>query len=367
MGDAYTFCPMIDDVPLSTHGTQASIRPLTPGINSITYEITHHLTLPEKLTDARTTRTGETTIEIMSLVTMQRDCPYLSVKTTFFNSAQDHKLSVIFPTDINAEIAHVDESFAVVDRQIDLPEAPGWVEDPTSLMHQRSFTDVSDGANGLAILNRGLAAVEVTREDAGIRISVPLVRSVGWLSRDDLWVRRIAAGPLVPTPGAQCLQERTCEYAIFPHAGDWQQVYQTAYSYTTPVYAARADTHSGINLHDMNITRDDPTKITHIPFPRDGHLPDAHSFFMVDGDGLVMTSLHRGETMTVIRFFNVKRKATTATITAGRTFESAFRLNLNEDVQQELNNTDGQSLELDVKPGEIVTIGFIFSALNADG
>ena len=158
-------------------------------------------------------------------------------------------------------------------------------------MHQRSFTDLSNGEYGLAILNRGLASVEVTRRSDGTQIAIPLVRAVGWLSRDDLWIRRIAAGPLVPTPGAQCLQSGTYEYAIFPHAGNWQSVYQDAYNYTAPIYAARGDTHAGIDLRDMNITRDDPTKITHIPFPREGELPDNHSFFTVEGEGIVCVSL----------------------------------------------------------------------------
>ena len=64
---------------------------------------------------------------------MVRDCPYLTVKTTFYNSAKDHKLSVTFPTDLNVSSAYVDESFAVVERQIDLPTSEGWVEDPDSI------------------------------------------------------------------------------------------------------------------------------------------------------------------------------------------------------------------------------------------
>ena len=49
------------------------------------------------------------------------------------------------------------------------------------------------------ILNRGLPAVEVTRLPGGTQIALTLLRSVGWLSRDDLATRRVAAGPLVPT------------------------------------------------------------------------------------------------------------------------------------------------------------------------
>jgi alpha-mannosidase len=262
---------------------------------------------------------------------------------------------------MRVEIAAVDESFAVVDRSIDLPASDGWVEDPTPLMHQRTFTDLSDEQNGLAIFNRGLASVEVTRTDDGTRISVPLVRSVGWLSRDDLWVRRIAAGPLVPTPGAQCIGERTAEYAIFPHQGDWQSVYPQAYSYVTPIIAGRADTHAGIDLHDMNITRDAPSKITNIPFPRGGELSDTYSFVQVEGAGIVLTAFRRAKSgELLIRFFNVKREDTVAKITSQTAFKTAYHMNLNEDIEASLKADDSNQLIIPVRSGQIVTVGVTF-------
>jgi mannosylglycerate hydrolase len=361
-GDAYTFCPLVGDIPISTRGNPATVRQLWTGENAVCFEITHQLTLPARLSSDRLSREGEVPVTIVSQVILQREGPYVAVKTAFFNPAADHKLSVVFPTDLVVPVGHIDESFAVVERAIDLPASEGWVEDPTPLMHQRAFTDLSDGERGLAILNRGLAAVEVTKTDGGTRIAVPLVRSVGWLSRDDLWVRRIAAGPLVPTPGAQCIGERTAEYAIFPHVDDWREVYPYACRYMTPVIAARADTHPGIDLHDMNITRDDPSKITYIPFPRGGELPDTYSFFGVKGDGIVLSALRRGADHTVVRFYNVTRQETTARINATRAITGAFRLNLNEDVQEALRVNEVHGFEMPVRGGEIVTVGLTFGA-----
>ena len=59
----------------------------------------------------------------------------------------------------------------VAARDLQLPDSTGWVEDPTPLMHQRTFTDLSDGTRGLAILNRGLPSVEVT-EDGTIALTL---------------------------------------------------------------------------------------------------------------------------------------------------------------------------------------------------
>lgn len=364
-GDAYTFCPLIDDQPITTLGGEADVRRLWAGPNAACFEITRRLTLPEGLSDDRKARVGARSAAMISRITFQRDCPYLRIRTTFDNPVRDHKLSAVFPTDLKPEIAWVDESFVVVEREVELPQSEGWVEDPTPLMHQRAFTDLTDGERGLAVLNRGLAAVEVIRTDkGGTRIAIPLVRAVGWLSRDDLWVRRIAAGPLVPTPGAQCIGENSYEYAILPHTGDWRAVYREAYNYVTPITAARADTHAGIDLHDMNITRDDPSKITPIPFPRGGDFPDTHTFVTVDGAGLVLSALRRSSGAfkgLVVRFYNVTRQQTTAEIRAIKPISAVYLLNLNEEVQKALALPDSQQLEIPVYGGQVVTVGLTFS------
>ena len=57
------------------------------------------------------------------------------------------------------------------------------------------------------LANRGLPEVEARQSGAGgpVTLLLTLLRCVGWLSRDDLSVRRGHAGPGLPTPGAQCL------------------------------------------------------------------------------------------------------------------------------------------------------------------
>lgn len=362
-GDAYTFCPLPGDKPLTTGDEPADVYLICAGANAAEFEIFYPFVLPPGLAPDRQSRIADAVpMVITSVITLRRDSPYLAVQTSFYNSATDHKLSAIFSTDLMPDVAHVDESFAVVERQIELPPSAGWVEDPTPLMHQRSFTDLSDGKRGLAILNRGSAAVEVTRIDGGTRIGVPLVRSVGWLSRDDLWIRRIAAGPLVPTPGAQCIGMVSAEYAIFPHEGNWEGVYREAYNYVAPITSARADTHAGIDLHDMNITRDDPSKITHIPFPRGGNLPDTHSFVSVEGQGIVLSALRRSsEKQAVVRFYNVTARLTTAVITCGSALKTANLLNLNEESLESLSIENGRTIKIDVRPGQIVTVGLVFA------
>ena len=364
-GDEYSYCPVEHSQTFSTVEGEVNISRIAEGENLVTFRVERLLSLPESLTADRKRRSEmRVEIPIVSEITLYRDqrnsssVPGLYIRTEIENRARDHKLSVVFPTDLSPAFSSVDAAFAVMPRPIELPEASGWVEDPTSLMHQRAFTDLSENGRGLAVLNRGLPAVEVIRETEGAQIWLTLLRSVGWLSRDDLSNRRVAAGPLVPTLGAQCLGRYVFEYAILPHAGDWRAVYPVAYNYLAPLLLARADTHEGLELKDMNITRDDPAQVKSIPWPRGGQLPEMLSFVEIQPQNLVLSAVKRsedGESL-IVRFYNIERVEIAARITTGFPLRAAYRLNLNEERVSDLPLRGKHKVELTVKPAEVVTI-----------
>jgi len=403
-GDEYSFCPLPRSHPIRTLGREAPIRCLTKGQtfyegqnlvhqnlvhqNLVTFEINHSLQLPESLSENRQQRSASLVdFKITTRVTLYRDQPGLFFETSLDNVAKDHKLSVVFPTNLEAKTVSVDQPFMVMERQINLPNSEGWVEDPSPLMHQRAFTDVSHGGTGLAIFNRGLPAVEVTEEEGKARVALVLLRCVGWLSRDDLWNRRIAAGPLVPTPGAQCPGEYRFEYAVFPHAGRWntghwssshlpsshlpssQQplVIQAAYAYNAPLLVSRADTHEGLDLHEMNITRDDPSKVRTIPFPRGGKLPGMASFFRVNRAEIMLSSVHQPvdnahnpQKTVVLRYVNMSANPVKAKLNSYFSIDEAWTINLNEELIKRLEVTDGSWIEFDCKAHEAVSLMLLF-------
>jgi len=90
-------------------------------------------------------------------------------------------------------------------------------------------------------MSRGLPEHEVVREAAGRAtiVALTLVRGVGWLSRGDLSCIDHAAGPMVPTPGAQELGAHRFEYALVLHRGDWEQaqVHADARRFAAPAIA----------------------------------------------------------------------------------------------------------------------------------
>lgn len=366
-GDEYSYSPCPHSETVNTMGGTARVSEVRRGALCVTFRVERVLYVPESLTEDRQHRSSDRlALPIVSDITLYRDQPGLYIETRIVNTARDHKSSVVFPTDLKPNETMVDESFAIVERAIDLPDSTGWVEDPTPLMHQRAFSDLSEDGRGLAILNRGLPAVEVTRTRRGTQIALTLLRSVGWLSRDDLSTRRVAAGPLVPTPGAQCLGEYRYEYAILPHPGNWRNVYPTAYNYIAPLLVTRGDTHEGLELREMNITRDDPAKVNSIPFPRAGPQPDTLSFVTLEPQALVLSALRRAEDGqgVIVRFYNVTRRATTARLTFHAPVAQAYRVNLNEERLESLELLDGRTLEIPTRGAEVVSVELISRGVN---
>jgi mannosylglycerate hydrolase len=355
VGDAYSHCPFPESQTYSTAGSPpASIRLVDNRPLRVSFTVEHALSIPQRLNDTRTSRSDERVLlPITTEISLYADQPALYIRTHIHNRAHDHKLTVQFPTGLRVDSACVDESFMIARRDLKLPASDGWVEDPTPLMHQRTFTDLSDGERGFAVLNRGLPSVEVSADGT---IALTLLRSVGWLSRDDLWVRRTPAGPLVPTPGAQCIGAYTFEYALLPHSGDWQAVYQTAYNYNAPILTRRADTHPGLELHDMNITRDDPTLITPIPYPRGGHLPETHSFISVESPSLVLSAVYRSGDDLIVRVYNITDEPVTGAIIFGVPIEEAQRVNMAEEAQERLTVESGSRITLQVNGAEVYSV-----------
>jgi alpha-mannosidase len=186
------------------------------------------------------------TITINSRVSLIPGGERVDIHTEVDNTAQDHRLRVHFPAPFAVDKADYDGHFEVVQRPIGVPQkGEHWVETPRPEAPQRAFTDVSNGAIGLMIANCGLPEVEALKDGSLTEIALTLLRSVGWLSRDDMPVRQGHAGPAFETPGGQVPGKWAYDYAIIPHKGDWRAAYQNAYAFETPPRAITTALHPG--------------------------------------------------------------------------------------------------------------------------
>src|SRR3990172_966355 len=154
---------------------------------------------------------------VSTTVSLTSNARRLEIRVELSNMARDHRLRVHFPTGCDAVRAFAGGHFAVLERAHELPVADAsWIELPIGTRPQSGFVDVATGRRGILLASRGLPEYEVIPTAAGDEIALTLLRSVGWLSRDDLPVRLGHAGPGFPTPAAQCLGRHAFEYAVMP-------------------------------------------------------------------------------------------------------------------------------------------------------
>lgn len=229
-GDSYNFDPVPEDA-LLCEPDKVALKALTSGPVAAVMEIRHRFRVPESLHASREGRSHKRVpLDLATSVTLYRGYPRVDFRTSFVNTAKDHRLQVAVRLPYETDEVRVESAFGLVTREI-TPTSPPKPADPADLVAQllgregtygtspqKTATLVRHGAAGLALINRGLAEMEAVKLEGATRIAMTMVRAVGWLSRGDLIMRPGNAGPPLPAEGAQCLRPFTWDYAVMPFA-----------------------------------------------------------------------------------------------------------------------------------------------------
>jgi mannosylglycerate hydrolase len=197
-------------------------------------------------------RRSEETTDVVVLTTLELRTGerFLRVHTELDNRCRDHRLRAHFPLPATADRSHAECAFAVVERGLTAEGGAHEVGLPTFV--SRRFVDCSDGERGLALLHDGLLEYEVVGEPgARQELALTLLRATGYLSRWAPTLRPNPAGPLDALEGPQLQGRHVVEYAVLPHAGDWQaaSLYDRADELLVPLERVRggggSDAHLG--------------------------------------------------------------------------------------------------------------------------
>ena len=237
-GDEYNFSPPADNPQPADPVRNLRSALVEQGPIRARLEARYDLAVFSGLSHDRQTRGAEeTALPIRFTVSLEADQPRLDIELEVINRTEDHRLRVHFPLPFQASHSAADTAFHVTARgvggarrdpgadELELPTYPMW-----------SFVDASDGRTGVALITHGLHEYEVLPGPSQ-ELALTLLRSVGWLSRDDLATRRGHAGPEMETPGAQVPGGHRFRYSLFFHAGGWQTggVWRAAESTLVPL------------------------------------------------------------------------------------------------------------------------------------
>lgn len=226
IGNEYSFRAPAGDIGLTTSGKSASIKKISSSELLITYEL---LVPKSREGDLRSKETAS--LILKARIFLRPHSRRIEVKITGDNQALDHRLRVLFPTDIVTDSCYADSPFDIVRRAIE--PWSGW-ENPSKAERMQLFVDVNDSKNGLMIAAKGLPEFEILR-DGRNSIALTLLRCVGELGDWNYF----------PTPEAQCLGTFFAEFAIIPHPFTHEKVIKEAHAFQTALRAMPTTLHEG--------------------------------------------------------------------------------------------------------------------------
>ncbi len=222
-GDEYNYSPPLEDILSKAVITSSQIDFESDLISTL--KIEYILNLPVAINDDRKSMSNEKVEnKIISYITFKARDPVIYFKTEIDNKSKDNRLKVNFSTVTNNTKdlkCTYDTQFGLIEKEVKVNESGydmgKYQERIETTFAIQNFADLSNQNFGMAVITKGLPEMEICKDEY-YNLSLTLLRSTGWLSRDDLRTRGGGAGPAMPTPDAQCLGVNVFEYALYPHS-----------------------------------------------------------------------------------------------------------------------------------------------------
>jgi mannosylglycerate hydrolase len=333
-GDSYTSCPLDDDLPIEAPDGAPQVERRHEATGE-TLVLRLDFCLPRRLSDDRRQRSNEgCPLSIRVHARLAPGVPRLDLEIEVDNQAEDHRLQVYFPGGAPSSEAVCDGAYEIVSR----PTAPrqgaaDWAEQPVPEVPMRDF--IADRqVDGLMVSTRGLREASVSPDGL---IAVTLLRSFGWLSRDDLATRKGGAGPLLETPGGQELGAHRFELSLIPFSGDLRRAVPLADIFQAGLRAEATSLHYG-------------------------GMPSSSSLLAVDPPNLKLTAVKAADDGhgVIVRLVNLSPGDTTAALRTHIPIRHAALVRLDETPVRDLYVLDRRTVDLAAGPYQVVTLRLEF-------
>jgi alpha-mannosidase len=220
VGDTYNHAPPTDDAIIDTPAW-VNVEEIYSGPLVSAMDVIRGYEWPARAERDSRAEATETNV-VTTRVELRAGEPYARLEISFDNRSRDHRVRWHAPA-AGARESFAEGQFAVVRRG---PAAEGGCgEEPVPTFPAYGFV----AAGGLAVLLEHVTEYELvprpeSRPGPGDReLALTLVRSVGYLSRNQNAYRDEPAGPQVPTPAAQCLERLTMRCAVHLYEGTWAE------------------------------------------------------------------------------------------------------------------------------------------------
>jgi mannosylglycerate hydrolase len=279
----------------------------------------NRMRIAPNLKDGKERVRGLRVLDLTTTATYYNDVPGVYFRTSFTNTAEDHRLRAHIRTGIDASVIYTDSAFGLVKRST--PDGK-----PTGEQPMQSMTTIFDNHRGMGLFTRGLNAFEPIKEDKQITLALTLLRSVGWLDK----ARNISVA------GAQMVGDYNMEFMLMPLSAEREPAaqLQAAMAYRAPLKAFQY--------------QEKPAQMQ-------------ASYLSFDSDKVVMTALkppQEGSGM-VVRLLNPSKAELGVQLQPEGNLTKAQRLNLAETQATSLAIEKNQ-LNLSIEPYQLVTLHLEF-------
>jgi len=248
---------------------------------------------------------------ITQRISLTHNSPRLDFETMVDWRERHVMLKVAFPVDVLAPTATYEIQWGNVQRPTHRNSSWDWARFETCA---QKWVDLSEGGYGVSLLNDCKYGHDI--HDNVIRLT-------------------LLRGPTDPDPEAD-LGEHQFTYSLLPHAGTWdEKTVAAAYALNDPliVFVGGATE------------------------PSTTFIPHSSSFISVNRPNVVIETIKQAEDGQglIVRLYEYQRKRGDITLTIGFTLARAWRVNLLEENQEQLE-VNGRHLRVTIKPYQILTL-----------
>ena len=229
-GDEYNFCPLEGDAPWLSAGQPWGT--VTTRVCARGAELVAEATwrLPAALAADRRARAGAADLPVRLTARLTPGVPRVDVEIALEHGLSDHRLRAAFRLPGPIASTRADTPYGIVERPARATPRP-FPEPPVSTHPMLSHVS----AGGFGVAAAGLHEYEA----GGDTLYLTLIRAVGWLSRDDLSTRQGDAGPMLPTPEAQCPGPFRATYSLLAEDSPRRAAEAAVPALAFPVHAWR--------------------------------------------------------------------------------------------------------------------------------
>ena len=278
IGDGWFHGVAVNDRRFLSVACPADVAVATDGIGKTMLRIALSMQVSEAFDFTKMERSLRTLpLRIVSEVTLRAGADRIEVTTTVENTVRDHRLRILFPTNLAGNTFLSDAAFDMVERPVALAkDNAARFELDVETRPRITWTAFGDGRNGLAIVSHGLpecAVLDTPERPLALTLFRAFKRAAFYASPEG--------------EGGQILGTHTFRYDIVPYTGN---------APAKRLFLLGQRVNGPMRLVELTPADIKAAKNT-------GALPGIHSFLTVAGNAVV-TSVHRENSALLVRLFN---------------------------------------------------------------